>query len=188
MGLIKKPGQKPVPKRLILQEFMRSTPLENKIADIARPAAQDMGLEIVAVKILGEGGGMNVQVLAENPATRNLGVEECTKLSKSLSALLDVEDPINGSYRLEVSSPGIDRPLVRLEDFETYKGFDAKLESDTPTLTGQRKFTGVLQGVNGDSVVIETDQGTAEIPFNNLNKAKLVLNEKLIKQTSKGIN
>lgn len=189
MGLIKKPGQKPVPKRLIFKGFMRSTPLENRIADIARPAAADLGLEIVCVKILGEGGGTNVQVMAENPSTRNLGVEDCTKLSKALSALLDVEDPINGAYRLEVSSPGIDRPLVKLEDFETFKGFDAKLESDTPIVeTGQRKFTGVLQGVNGDSVVIETDHGTAEIPFNNLNKAKLVLNDKLIKQTSKGIN
>jgi ribosome maturation factor RimP len=167
---------------------MRSTPLENKIAEIARPLAADLGLELVAVKIIGEGGGMNVQVMAENPATKNLGVEECTKLSKALSALLDVEDPINGSYRLEVSSPGIDRPLVKLEDFETWKGFDAKLESDHPTDTGQRRFTGKLLGTNGKSVVIETDQGTTEIPFTSLNKAKLVLNEKLLKQTSKGMN
>lgn len=188
-GLNKKPGQKPVPKRLIIQGFMRSTPLENRIAEIARPAAADMGLEIVSVKILGEGGGTNVQVLAENPATKNLGVEDCMKLSKALSALLDVEDPINGAYRLEVSSPGIDRPLVKLEDFETYKGFEAKLESDMPVdVTGQKRFKGVLRGVNGQSVVIETEQGTAEIPFTALNKAKLVLNDKLLKQTSKGIN
>ena len=168
---------------------MRSTPLENRIADIARPAAQDLGLEIVCVKILGEGGGTNVQVLAENPATKNLGVEDCTKLSKAISALMDVEDPINGPYRLEVSSPGIDRPLVKLADFETYKGFEAKLESDMPIVeTGQRRFKGILQGVNGNSVVIETEQGLAEIPFNALNKAKLVLNDKLLKQTSKGMN
>lgn len=190
-GLIKKPGQKPVLKVLKLKDKMRSTPLENKIAAIARPAAEELGLEIVSVKILGEGGGTNVQVLAENPQTRNLPLEDCTKLSKTLSALLDVEDPINGAYRLEVSSPGIDRPLVKLEDFETYKGFQAKLESDTPTVTGQRKFTGTLMGVNGRAVVIETDQGMAEIDFESLNKAKLVLNEKLLQKTAKtvkGIN
>ncbi len=162
---------------------MKLTPLESKIADIAGPAAQDLGLEIVWVKVIGEAGGTTVQVLAQNPQTRNLGVEDCTKLSKSISALLDVEDPIAGSYRLEVSSPGIDRPLVRLKDFEEFKGFEAKLESDTPTATGQRRFKGVLQGVNGESVVIETDQGTAELPFDSLTKAKLVLTEKLIKQT-----
>lgn len=168
---------------------MRSTPLENRIAEIARPAAADLGLEIVCVKILGEGGGMNVQVLAENPATKNLGVEDCTKLSKAISALLDVEDPINGAYRLEVSSPGIDRPLVKIEDFETYKGLEARLESDMPIAeTGQRKFKGILRGVNGQSVVIDTEQGLAEIPFTSLNKAKLVLNDKLIQQTAKGLN
>lgn len=163
---------------------MKATPLENRIAEIARPAAQDLGLDIVCVKILGEGGGMNVQVMAENPKTRNLGVEDCTKLSRALSALLDVEDPITGSYRLEVSSPGIDRPLVRLEDFETYKGFEAKLESDAPAENGQKRFKGILRGVNGESVVIDTDQGTAEIPFHSLNKAKLVLTDKLIKETA----
>lgn len=168
---------------------MRSTPLENKIADIARPAAEGLGLEIVCVKILGEGGGTNVQVMAENPETKNLGVEDCTALSKAISALLDVEDPISGAYRLEVSSPGIDRPLVKIEDFETYKGFEARLESDTPVVeTGQRKFKGVLRGVNGDSVVIDTEQGLTEIPFSSLNKAKLVLNDKLLKQTAKGLN
>lgn len=168
---------------------MRSTPLENRIAEIARPAAQDLGLELVCVKIIGEGGGMNVQVMAENPATKNLGVEDCTKLSKAISALMDVEDPINGAYRLEVSSPGIDRPLVKIEDFETFKGFEAKLESDMPIVeTGQKRFKGVLQGTNGNAVVIETEQGIAEIPFHNLTKAKLVLSDKLIKQTAKGIN
>jgi ribosome maturation factor RimP len=114
-----------------------------------------------------------------------LGVEDCTKLSKALSAIMDVEDPINGAYRLEVSSPGIDRPLVKIEDFETYKGMQAKLESDTPSITGQRKYTGTLHGVKGENVVIETDQGVAEIPFDDLNKAKLVLNEKLLQKTRK---
>lgn len=167
---------------------MRATPLENKIADIARPVAEDLGLDLVCVKIIGEAGGTNVQVMAEKTGTGGLGIEDCAKLSKALSAMLDVEDPITGAYRLEVSSPGIDRPLVRLEDFEKFKGFEARLESDTPTATGQRKFKGVLMGVNGEAVVIDTDLGTAEIPFHSLNKAKLVLTDKLIKETAKGLN
>lgn len=163
---------------------MKATPLENKISDIVRPAAKDMGLDLVCVKIIGEAGGTNVQIMVENAETKNLSVEECTALSRSVSALLDVEDPISGSYRLEISSPGIDRPLVKPEDFETFKGFEAKLESDVPLVTGQRRFKGILRGLNGDAVVIDTEQGTAEIPFDSLSKAKLVLTEKLIKNTA----
>ena len=85
---------------------MRATPLENKIADIARPVAEDLGLDLVCVKIIGEAGGTNVQVMAEKTGTGGLGIEDCAKLSKALSAMLDVEDPITGAYRLEVSSPG----------------------------------------------------------------------------------
>ena len=162
---------------------MKATPLENRIAEIIRPAAHDLGLELVCVKILGEGGSRNVQIMAENPETKKLGIEDCTKLSKAVSALLDVEDPIEGAYRLEVSSPGIDRPLLRMEDFETYKGYEAKLESNVPTENGQRRFKGILKGTNGNAVLIATEQGEAEISFDALIKAKLVLTEQLIKAT-----
>ncbi len=182
MGFNEKPG----PKAILFRDLkMKATPLENKIAELARPAAHDLGLEIVCVKIIGEGGSRNVQIMAENPQTRNLGVEDCAKLSKSVSVLLDVEDVIPGAYRLEVSSPGIDRPLVRLEDFETYKGLEARLETDGPVdASRQKKFKGILKGLKGNAIVIDTEQGTAEIPFDMLNKAKLVLTDQLIKTTA----
>lgn len=162
---------------------MRLTPLENKIAEIASPVAQDLGLELVCVKITGEATNMTVTVMAEDNNGR-LNVDDCAKLSRALSAEMDVEDPISGAYRLEVSSPGIDRPLVREKDFETYAGFEAKLESDTPLESGQKKFRGVLKGIENGDITIETDQGVAIVPLGTLKKAKLVLNDDLIKRTA----
>lgn len=163
---------------------MKTTPMESKIAEIVRPVVTDLGLELVCVRIIGEKGGQNVQVMAEDPATKKLGIEDCTKLSKAISTLLDVEDPIQGAYRLEISSPGIDRPLLKIDDFETYAGFEAKLETDMPNETGQKRFKGVLKGVKDQKILIDTDQGSTEIPFGSLTKAKLVLTDKLIKETA----
>ncbi len=163
---------------------MRFTPLESKIIDIARPVATDMALELVHVKIVGEGGSQNVQVMAEDPATGRLGVDDCAKLSRALSAVFDVEDPINGAYRLEVSSPGIDRPLTRLSDFEKYKDFDVKLEISMPNENGQKKFRGIVTGIKDGIITIDTDQGEAEVEFDSLTKAKLVLTDDLIKKTA----
>ncbi len=163
---------------------MYYTPLETKIAEIAAPVAQDLGLCLVCVKIIGEDGNMTVTVMAEDSEGK-LGVDDCAKLSRALSAEMDVEDPINGKYRLEVSSPGIDRPLMRESDFEKYIGFEAKLEADTPNESGQKKFRGILKGIkdNGE-VTIDTDQGLFVVAFETLKKAKLVLNDELIKQTA----
>lgn len=163
---------------------MKLTPLEHRLSEYARPVIEDLGFALVLVKVVGEGGAQNVQILAEDPATRNLGVDDAAKISRALSAVFDVEDPIKGAYRLEVSSPGIDRPLVRIEDFEAYKGFEAKIESAVAAENGQKRFRGVLQGVNGENVLIDTDQGAAEIPFANLTKAKLVMSDELIKKTA----
>lgn len=163
---------------------MKATPLENRIKEIAEPAAQDMGLDLVCVKIIGEGGGRNVQIMAEDPATRRLDIDKCAALSKAISALMDVEDPIQGAYRLEVSSPGIDRPLVRPQDFETYKGLEAKLETAMPNENGQKRFRGILKDFDGKTITIDTEQGTAQIPFDALVKAKLVLTDELIKSTA----
>lgn len=161
---------------------MRSTPLENKIASLAAPVAEDMGLAIVQVSIAGESGSQNVRIMAEDPATRNLGVDDCAKLSRALSAVLDVEDPIKGAYRLEVSSPGIDRPMVKAQDFETYKGFEVKLETSMPAENGQKRFRGRILGLkdDGNTILLDTDQGEAEIAFDTLTKAKLVLTDELI--------
>ena len=171
-------------KRAFKAKQMKTTPLENRITQIIEPVLKDLGLSLVAVKIIGEGGSRNLQVMAEDPITKNLGVEKCAEASKAVSAILDVEDPIEGAYRLEMSSPGIDRPLLKLEDFQAYEGFEAKLETDMPISTGQRRFKGVLRGVENGNIKINTDQGDAEIPFANIAKAKLVLNDKLLKATA----
>lgn len=163
---------------------MRATPLENRINEIAEPVIADLGFSLVCTKIIGEGGSRSVQIMAEDPKTKRLGIDDCTKISRALSAIFDVEDPIDGAYRLEISSPGIDRPLVALKDFEDYKGFEAKLETSTPTENGQKRFRGKIQGTSEENVLIDTDQGTTEIPFDLLTKAKLVLNDELIKATS----
>ena len=163
---------------------MRQTPLEQRLSAIATPVITDLGFELVCIKTTASDNTQTVIIMAEDPATRNLGVDDAARISRGLSAIFDVEDPIKGAYRLEVSSPGIDRPLMRLDDFETYKGFEAKLESEIPAENGQRKFRGKLQGLDGEVIKITTDQGEADIPFNALIKAKLVLTDELIKKTA----
>lgn len=163
---------------------MKQTPLEMRLSEYAKPVIEDLGFALVLIKVIGENGSQNVQVMAEDSATKRLGVDDAAKISRALSAVFDVEDPIKGAYRLEVSSPGIDRPLVHLDDFKTYEGFEAKIESDTPAENGQKKFRGVLKGLNEENVLIDTDQGEAEVPFASLTKAKLVMSDELIKKTA----
>jgi len=165
-------------------EKMRLTPQEQRITDIAAPVIEDLGFALVSVKIIGEGGSINVQIMAEDSATGRLGVDDCAKISRALSATFDVEDPIKGAYRLEISSPGIDRPLTREQDFATYNGFEAKVETETPNENGQRRFRGRINNIENGLISMTTDQGEAEIPFATLTKAKLVLTEELIKQTA----
>ncbi|MBL4804920.1 MAG: ribosome maturation factor RimP [Alphaproteobacteria bacterium] len=163
---------------------MRQTPLERRLSEYAAPVIEDLGFALVCVKVIGADGSHTVQVMAEDPETRRLGVDDAATISRALSAVFDVEDPINGAYRLEVSSPGIDRPLTKLNDFETYEGFEAKIESDRPAENGQKKFRGRLKGLNGENILIETDQGPAEVAFDTLVKAKLVLTDELIEKTA----
>ena len=165
---------------------MRYTPLEEKIAKLAAPVIEDLGFSLHMVKITGEGNAQNVQVMAEDLETKNLGVDDAAKISRALSAVFDVEDPINGAYRLEVSSPGIDRALVKESDFENFKGFEAKIETLTPNENGQKRWRGIINGIeNGQIFVTTEDQGDAQIPFAALAKAKLVLTDELIKATAK---
>ncbi len=163
---------------------MRQTPLEKRLSEYAAPVIEDLGFALVCVKVIGADSSQTVQVMAEDPKTKRLGVDDAASISRALSAVFDVEDPINGAYRLEVSSPGIDRPLMRIGDFEDYEGFEAKIESAQPAENGQKKFRGRLKGLNGENILIETDQGDAEIPFSDLVKAKLVLTDELIKKTA----
>ncbi len=165
---------------------MRYTPLEEKIARLAAPVIKDLGFALHMVKVNGEGNAQNVQIMAEDINTKNLGVDDAAKISRALSAVFDVEDPINSAYRLEVSSPGIDRALINESDFENFKGFEAKIETMTPNADGQKRWRGVINGIeNGQILVTTEDQGDTQIPFSALAKAKLVLTDELIKATAK---
>jgi ribosome maturation factor RimP len=165
---------------------MKQTPLEQKVATIVSPAIEELGFSLFAIKMIGEGGSKTLQIMAEDPATRRLGIDDCTKITKAVSALLDVEDPIQGAYRLEVSSPGIDRLLIRPDDFTAYTGFDAKLETETPNAEGQKRFRGVIKGLKeNETILLLTDTGEIEIPFSSLSKAKLVMTDELIKASAK---
>lgn len=171
--------QKGPPFLLPKQECMKQNALENKIAKLVRPVIEDKGYELVLVNMQGP----DLQIMAENPQTRKLGVDECALLSREISAILEVEDPIKGRYRLEVSSPGIDRPLVRLQDFADFSGFEAKIEI-SPPIEGQKRFRGWLKGVEENEVLLETDHGPARLPFESIEKAKLVLTDELIRKTA----
>jgi ribosome maturation factor RimP len=162
---------------------MKQSALERKVFDLIEPVVRDMDLRLVYVSF-GAIGANVLQVVAEDPTTKRLGVDQCAALSRAVSVHLDVEDPIDGAYRLEVSSPGIDRMLVSKEDFAHYAGYDAKLEIDIPLENGQRKFRGILKGIENGDITIDTDQGLAVVPFGMLKKAKLVLTDELIKATA----
>ncbi len=165
---------------------MNYTPLEQKIANLAAPVIEDLGFALHHVKVTSASGPIIVQVMAEDKETKNLGVDDAAKISRALSAVLDVEDPINGAYRLEVSSPGIDRMLVHKSDYESFKGFEAKIESLVPSPeNGQKKFRGYIGGIKDEKILLATDQGDVEIPYNSVAKAKLLLTDELIKATAK---
>lgn len=161
---------------------MKQTPLEEKLTSLFSPIIEDLGYQLVLVSVSGKEGGRTLQVLAENPETRRLGVDECAKISREISATLDVEDPIKGAYRLEVSSPGISRPLVKPEDFEDYKGFEAKITINPP-LDGQKRFRGRLEGIDEGAVALETDQGLVKLDYSAIETARLVLTDELIAAT-----
>jgi ribosome maturation factor RimP len=149
-----------------------------RITDIIKPVAEDLGFELVRISF-GGGDRAKLQIMAERP-DGSMNIEDCETLSRDLSAVLDVEDPIKGDYVLEVSSPGIDRPLTRRKDFDRYKGFDAKITANQQ-INGQRRFSGLLQGIDDKDIIhIETEQGAAEIPFDMVDKAKLILTDALL--------
>jgi ribosome maturation factor RimP len=163
---------------------MKQQPLELKISEITAPVIEDLGFSLYCVKLTGQDGSTIVQIMAEDPATGRLGVDDCAKISRAVSAIMEVEDPIKSAYRLEVSSPGIDRFLIQPEHFEKYKGFEAKLETDSPAENGQRKFRGTIKALEDNKVLIVTDEGEVEIPLGTLTKAKLVMTDELIKATA----
>ena len=118
--------------------------------------------------------------MAEPTEQRVMSVEDCARVSRAISAILDVEDPISGAYSLEVSSPGIDRPLTRPKDYDRYAGHEAKIETNEP-VDGRKRFKGVLKGLAGEAVKLESDGEVISLPLTEIAKAKLVLTDALIK-------
>jgi len=154
----------------------------HKIID---PVAESMGYDIVRIALLNSptGGAVTLQVMAERPDGAML-IEDCEKLSREISVLLDVEDPVSGEYVLEVSTPGIDRPLTRRKDFENYAGYIAKIELSAPQ-QGRRRYRGILLGMADDRVRIDVDGEVFEVDFDNIHRAKLVLTDELLAAASR---
>jgi len=155
-----------------------SNPLEERLIALTEPAAAELGYRIVRLRMTGL-RRRRLQIMAERAEDGAMGLEDCVALSRSLSPLLEASDPLSGDYDLEVSSPGIDRPLVRLEDFERFAGHDAKLET-IGMVEGRRRFRGVLAGVIGQNVRITIGADELDVPFSQLADARLVLTDRLI--------
>ena len=152
--------------------------LETEIERLVAPAVEAMGCAVVRVKIMGQ-PRRTLQVMAEHLDGSAVTVGECGNISRMISALLDVEDPVSGAYDLEVSSTGIDRPLVRRADFERFAGYEAKIEM-RHTIGGRKRFRGELMGLAGDDVKIAVNGEVADLPFDDIAAAKLVLTDALI--------
>ncbi|MGR3615496.1 MAG: ribosome maturation factor RimP [Paracoccaceae bacterium] len=157
--------------------------IDSRLAEIITPVIEDLGYELVRVRLM-SGKTSILQIMADK-SDGGIEVDDCAEISNAVSATLDVEDPIIDAYTLEVSSPGIDRPLTRLKDFEAFEGYEAKLET-AELIDGRKRFKGELAGVEGEDVLINIeDQGetvTIGLQFEWLSEAKLVLTDELIKE------
>lgn len=160
---------------------MRATnPLEEKIIKLLEPAAADVGYFLVRVRLSGL-KRKRLQIMAERLADGTMNIDDCSKLSRAISPVLDAEDPIKGFYDLEVSSPGIDRPLVRIEDFARFVGHEAKIELSAG-VDGRRRYRGDIAGVNGDQVTMNVDNAEVTFPFAWISEARLMLTDRLIEE------
>jgi ribosome maturation factor RimP len=156
---------------------------DRKLLELLDPVVEAQGLELVRLRLMGGSAtGRTLQIMAERPEDGDLGIDDCVRLSRAISEVLDAADPVAGEYRLEVSSAGIDRPLTRLKDFQAYEGLEARLELDR-LADGRKRFKGVLAGVEDTNVGIdlEGEDSTAMIPFAWITDAKLTLSDALLK-------
>ncbi|WP_449253536.1 ribosome maturation factor RimP [Brevundimonas naejangsanensis] len=163
---------------------MRAKTAEDRaLLELIDPVAESLGLAVVRVRLMGGTLRRRLQIMAERQADHDISVEECARLSRAVSEVLDAADPIAGEYLLEVSSPGIDRPLTRLIDFDLFEGLEARLETDR-MVEGRKRFKGIVAGAEGENVAIDLDgeDETALIPFAWLADAKLVLTDELLKR------
>ncbi len=160
-------------------DLIAKAAIDRRMAEIITPVIEDLGYELVRVRLM-SGKTHTLQIMAERPEG-GIEVDDCGKISTAVSAVLDVEDPITDPYTLEVSSPGIDRPLTRLKDFEMFEGYEAKIET-SEMIDGRKRFKGVLAGVENNEVLINVEEGTIGLEFDWLSDAKLVLTDELIKE------
>ena len=166
-----------------MNDLIAKAAIDRRIAEIVTPVVEDMGFEVVRVRLM-SGKDTILQIMVQRPDGQ-IEVDECGQISTALSAVLDVEDPILDEYNLEVSSPGIDRPLTRLKDFDQWEGFEAKVETDE-LIDGRRRFKGLLAGTEGDEILITIPEGTIGLKFDWLSDAKLVLTDELIRDVLRG--
>jgi len=165
-----------------MSDLIAKAAMDRRIAEIVQPVIEDMGYELVRVRLM-TGKESILQIMAQKP-DGTIEVDDCAQISTAVSAVLDVEDPIADNYTLEVSSPGIDRPLTRLKDFDQWVGQEAKIET-TEMIEGRRRFKGELRGTEGDDVLIEIEEGTIGLKFDWLSDAKLILTDELIRDVLK---
>lgn len=162
--------------------------LENQVAALIEPALPPLGFELVRVTLTGQAPRV-LQVMAEPVDDRVMTVDDCAKISEVVSALLDVEDPVPGAYNLEVSSPGLDRPLTRPKDYDRFAGLEAKVDL-VRQRDGQKRFRGRLVGTqqadDGLNVVLEVDGEQVSLPLAEIARAKLVLTDELVKAAMHG--
>ncbi len=171
------------------KRLVRETGAALTIAQLAEPVLEDLGFRLVRVRFLGKGNSQ-VQIMAER-ADGTLTIDDCVAISRALSPVMDVEDPISSKYNLEISSPGIDRPLVRPQDFERWAGYEAKVELSEP-LADRRRFKGKLEGfLDGEVRIFVKSQDGAQddiligLPFNKISDAKLIMTDELFEKTRK---
>jgi ribosome maturation factor RimP len=166
------------------ERFLKETGLEAELASLAEPVLEDLGFRLVRVKISGR-DGKTVQIMAERP-DGTINIDDCEAISRQISPLLDVNDIVDGTYRLEISSPGIDRPLVRPSDFEDWAGHEAKVELTEP-VEGRKRFRGELEGFEDGEVRIKVDikdvgETVIGIPVMIVSEAHLVLTDELVRE------
>ena len=153
------------------------------LLELLDPVAEAAGYAIVRLRLMGGEHARRLQIMAERPSDGDMNVEDCARLSRAISEIMDAADPIKGEYTLEVSSPGVDRPLTRLQDFAAYEGYEARIELDR-LAEGRKRFKGMLAGVDEGQVAfdLEGEEETALIPFSWIVEAKLVLTDQLMKR------
>jgi ribosome maturation factor RimP len=153
--------------------------LSEQIATLIGPIADELGYELVRVQVQGGTRRATLQVMAERRDRTAMIVEDCARLSRAISTVLDEADPIAGEYTLEVSSPGIDRPLMKRADYERFLGHEAKIEMNA-AIDGRKRFQGAIAALDGDMVMLESDGATASLPLAQVKSAKLILTDRLI--------